>query len=355
LVLIIAVISAFLVKTFVLKSSDEGAASADQSVMNVHIVSPQSIVWPEVLSASGKISPWQEAIISTEANGLAIVELNVDVGDQVKAGDVLAVLSQKSVSASVKKAEASVAEAEASLNQAKSDQKRAEILDGTGALSAQKIVEYKIAVQTTQAKLDAAKADLDSAKIDMERTVILAADDGVITSRSATLGKVVTAGSELFRMFRQSKLEWQAEMNTEQISHVALGQKATISLTDGKTVSGSVRAISPALDQGTSRGIVYLTIEPGGNAISGSFVSGSISVGEKSALTVPLSSIVMRDGNSYVFIISDDSRAVRNQVITGRNQGNRVEIVDGLDASAKVVESGGDFLSDGSVVTVQKD
>jgi len=56
-----------------------------------------------------------------------------------------------------------------------------------------------------------------------------------------------------------------------------------------------------------------------------------------------------------VFIISDDSRAVRNQVITGRNQGNRVEIVDGLDASAKVVESGGDFLSDGSVVTVQKD
>jgi len=328
LVLIIAVISAFLVKTFVLKSSDEGAASADQSVMNVHIVSPQSIVWPEVLSASGKISPWQEAIISTEANGLAIVELNVDVGDQVKAGDVLAVLSQKSVSASVKKAEASVAEAEASLNQAKSDQK---------------------------AKLDAAKADLDSAKIDMERTVILAADDGVITSRSATLGKVVTAGSELFRMFRQSKLEWQAEMNTEQISHVALGQKATISLTDGKTVSGSVRAISPALDQGTSRGIVYLTIEPGGNAISGSFVSGSISVGEKSALTVPLSSIVMRDGNSYVFIISDDSRAVRNQVITGRNQGNRVEIVDGLDASAKVVESGGDFLSDGSVVTVQKD
>jgi hypothetical protein len=82
------------------------------------------------------------------------------------------------------------------------------------------------------------------------------------------------------------------------------------------------------------------------------FASGNIETGERVALTLPQAAVVMRDGRAYVYVVGTDNRVNGKPVKTGRRRGDAVEIVSGIDAKARVVASGGAFLSEGATVTV---
>ena len=115
------------------------------------------------------------------------------------------------------------------------------------------------ASQTAQAGLDAAAAQLDIQRITLSQTRVIAIDDGVITSRSAMLGKVVQSGEEMFRMIRKSRLEWQAEVDAAQLANVRPGQTAQVTLPTGESITGHVRIAAPSLSTSTGRGIVYVS------------------------------------------------------------------------------------------------
>ncbi|MCP1610976.1 RND family efflux transporter MFP subunit [Azospirillum lipoferum] len=322
------------------------------SVLTVTATVPRLEDWTQTLPASGALAAWQEAVIGAETGNLRITQLFADVGTQVTRGQELARLAQDSVQADVRKQEALVAQARASLAQAQANAKRARLVKGSGALSDQQVTEYLITEETAKASLASAEADLDSSRITLARTSIRAVDDGVVTSRSATLGTVVSAGTELFRLQRQSRVEWQAELDARQVPQVRSGQTARVTLPDGRTVEGTVRQAAPALNSGTGRGIVYVALPAGSGALAGGYASGSIELGNSPALTLPQSAVVLRDGRSQVFTIGENGRVTRQIVATGRRQGDRVEILSGLSADAQVVETGGAFLSDGATVTV---
>ncbi|WP_236783834.1 efflux RND transporter periplasmic adaptor subunit [Azospirillum humicireducens] len=322
------------------------------SVLTVTATVPHREDWAQTLPASGALAAWQEAVIGAETGNLRITQLFADVGTQVTRGQELARLAQDSVQADVRKQEALVAQARASLAQAQANAKRARLVKGSGALSDQQVTEYLITEETARASLASAEADLDSSRITLARTSIRAVDDGVVTSRSATLGTVVSAGTELFRLQRQSRVEWQAELDARQVPQVRSGQTARVTLPDGQTVEGTVRQAAPALNSGTGRGIVYVSLPAGSGALAGGYASGSIELGNSPALTLPQSAVVLRDGRSQVFTIGENGRVTRRIVATGRRQGDRVEILSGLSADAQVVETGGAFLSDGATVTV---
>ncbi|MGO8655899.1 efflux RND transporter periplasmic adaptor subunit, partial [Rhizobium ruizarguesonis] len=116
-------------------------------------------------------------------------------------------LSQDSVQADLRKQEAAVVTAQANLTKAKANADRARQLRSSGALSDEKIVEYFADEQTATASLASEEAALDSQKIKLDQTTVTAVDDGLITSRSAELGAVVSSGTELFRLVRQQRVE----------------------------------------------------------------------------------------------------------------------------------------------------
>lgn len=323
-----------------------------RSTLTVTTTAPQMTEWPQELRASGALAAWQEMVVSAEVGSLRITELSVDVGSVVARGQELVRLSQDSVRAELRKQEASVAQAKATLAQAQADAKRARLVKDSGALSDQKITEYLIAEETARASLASAEAGLESARITLARTSIKAADDGVVTSRSATLGTVVSAGTELYRLLRQGRVEWQAELDARQVDLVRPGQKARLTLPGGGRVEGEVRMVSPTLNAGTSRAIAYVALPAGGGARVGNYASGVIELDAKPALTLPQSAIVLRDGRSYVFTVGGDNRTTRLPVTCGRRRGDRVEVLTGLEAQTRVVESGGAFLADGALVTV---
>nr|WP_281068684.1 efflux RND transporter periplasmic adaptor subunit [Ramlibacter agri] len=328
------------------------AAAAPASALTVELVAPEERSWPQEVQASGAVAAWEEVVISPETGGLRVAELLANVGQQVAKGQLLARLADDTVRAEVAKQLALVAQAEASLQQAEGNLQRAQSVDVAGALAPQKMDEYKANAATARASLASARADLQSAQLKLAQTRITAPDAGVISTKTGVAGNVVSAGTELYRMIRQGRIEWRAELDARQLAQLRAGQSAQVQLPDGQAVTGKVRLVSPTLSTTTGRGIAYVDLASGSAARAGVFASGTIALQQQPALTLPEAAVVLRDGRSYVYTVANGGKAASRPVTTGRRQGDRVEIVAGLDASTRVVAKGGAFLSDGAQVTV---
>src|SRR5690606_23039086 len=165
----------------------------------------------------------------------------------------------------------------------------ARTLETTGALSAQQINQYLTTAQTAKARAEAARATLEAQQLRLTQTEVLAPDDGVISSRSATVGAVVGAGTELFRMIRQGRLEWRAEVTSEELGRLKPGTVATIRAANGSEVKGKVRMIAPTVDTNNRVALVYVDLLPTAAGVppvrAGMFASGAFELGESSAIT----------------------------------------------------------------------
>jgi HlyD family secretion protein len=337
-------------------AADAPAKNAIRPALTVNLTQPQRTTVPLTVRANGSIAAWQEASIGTEAQGLRLATVQVNVGDVVKRGQVLATFAPDTVQADAAQIRAAVAEAEATAAEATANAERARTLQATGALSAQQINQYLTAERTALARLDAQRAASRTQQLRLKQTQVLAPDFGVISARSATVGAVLPAGQELFRMIRQGRLEWRAEVPSVELSKLAPGMPVQITLSsDGAaahTVAGSLRIVAPTVDAQTRNGLVYVDLAAGSVARAGMFARGEFLLGSSSALTLPQSAVVLRDGFSYALRVGADSKVREVKLGVGRRVGERIEITSGLDAAAQVVLSGGGFLTDGDTVRV---
>jgi RND family efflux transporter MFP subunit len=322
------------------------------AALTVTVIQPRAEQWPVTIAANGNLAPWQEAVIAAETGGLRIVELQADVGAVVRRGQALAQLSQDAVLADLALQQARVAQAQAALSEARANAERARALTSRSTLSEQQTKQYLVAEQSAKANLAAAEAQLRGQQIRLDQTQIRAVDDGVISARSATLGGVVQAGTELFRLVRQNRIEWRAEVTAEELARIQPGQQARVRLPGGDTALGVVRMPAPTFDPATRMALVYVDLPTPSAARAGLYARGEILVGTTHAATVPESAVVLRDGNSYLFTVGADGRVVQHKVSTGRRARDRVEILVGLPANVAVVASGGAFLNDGDTVRV---
>jgi RND family efflux transporter MFP subunit len=331
----------------------QDAANAARSALTVTLVAPKQADWPLVVEASGGLFAWQEGVIAAETGGLRVLDIAVDVGDRVERGQELVRLDDATVRAELVEQDARVAQAKAALAEARANGERARTVKDSGAMSDQQITQYLVGEETAQANLAAAEAARETQRLRLAQTHILAVDDGLISARPATLGMVVQPGTELLRLVRQGRVEWRAEVTADQLAQIQPGQEAELTLPGGENLVGRVRVLAPTLDDKTRYGLVYVDLPVGGPARPGMFARGSIRLGRRGALTLPESAVVLRDGNSYVFVLGPDDRVAQRRVETGRRTLGQVEVLTGLEPDAGVVERGGAFLNDGDLVRVE--
>jgi RND family efflux transporter MFP subunit len=186
----------------------------------------------------------------------------------------------------------------------------------------------------------------------VSQTRVVAPDEGVISARTATLGSLTQPGQELFRLIRQNRLEWRAEVTAEELTRIQPGHMATITLADGATTAGRVRISAPTVDPQTRIGLVYVDLPSGSPARPGTFARGVFDLGHSSAITLPQSALLFRDGFTYVFRLEGTEYVAQTKVTTGRRVDDRVEILEGLNPQDRVVAGGVGFLADGDVVRV---
>ena len=347
--------------SFNLQAADEakpnGANGANavgvaKAALTVTAVQPQSIALGLQVNANGNIAPWQEAIIGAEVNGLKLTDVRVNVGDVVKKGQVLATFSSDTARAELLQVQAAVAEAQATLAEAAANAARALSLKDTGALSAQQIAQFTTAETTAQARVAAARANVTVVQVRLNNAQLTAPDNGVISARSATVGAVVSAGAELFRMIRQSRLEWRAEVTSTEVARIKPGTEASITAASGAVMQGKVRMVAPTVDAQTRNALVYVDVPQHPDVKAGMFAKGVFALGSSTAMTLPQQALVLRDGFTYALRIDASNKVQQVKLKTGRRVGDAVEILQGAKTDERFVATGAAFLADGDTVKV---
>ena len=331
------------------------STSAAPAVMTVTDSSARLVDWPVHVNASGAIAPWQEAVIGGQIDRVRLTELLVGPGDFVHRGQVLARFETEALRADVAQLHAAVRQAKAQAAQAIANRDRALKLKEIGAMSEQDISQSVTAAEAASAQVESSQALLASGLLQLKYATVISPDDGVISSRSATIGGVGSVGEELFRLIRHNRLEWRGELTAMQLGQASAGQSVMLALPDGQFAQASIRQMAPALESQTRLGTVYADIIQGSTARAGMYAQGRIVVTQRQALVVPASSVIIRDGHSQVFKLEAHEGAVKaslQAVKVGRRQTHDVEILEGLRDGDRVLVQGAGFVNEGDSVRV---
>jgi HlyD family secretion protein len=388
----------------------------------------------DFVTVTGSVSAWDPLSIGAEVSGLRITQVNVEEGDLVKKGQVLARLNSGVLEAQLAQAKARLASAQATLKKAIMPN-RAEEVDALKATLAQEEANIAQEVahrkesnvnlanaqtnadrwaflvksgavsandwETKQLAADAAKQELlmSDAKIkaatalahqakekllqaenggrredveisrasiaetkgqieqlqqQIKQTVIVAPDDGLVSKRDGHIGDIANAGTPLFSLIRLNRLELRAQVPDIDLVKFKTGQVVHVSSTEetGK-ILGRVALVSPQVDPISRLGTVRISVPGNVGLKPGMFVRGQVDLGHRMAVTVPVQSVVSRNGEAFVFTLDGD-RAINTRIQTGVCDERIAEVTAGLKPGEEVVFKGARFLSDHDVVRVSQ-
>ena len=328
-----------------------GPANSSMTITTTPVHSEQIV---RTVPATGSIHPWQEVIVSAEVGGYRVSEVLVDVGTRVSKGQPLVRLSGDMLQADLDSKRAALRSAEAAEINAAAALRRGEQVSSSGALSAADLDRLKAEHIAAQARVETARVDVSTSELRARYGTVTAPDSGVITSRTVSVGQIAQAGAEMLRLLRQNRVEWRAEVPEAQLSRIKVGQEATLTSVDGSVLKGKVRAVAPTVQTTNRTGLVYVDITSG-TARPGMFARGEIAAGTGPATLLPVSSVVMQDGYSYVFVLKDKNVVERRRVEQVGVHGDDMEIASGVEVGETVAVKGAGFLKDGDIVTVNND
>ncbi len=302
------------------------------------------------IAGDGSVVAWQELVIGAEAGGLRVIEVLVDEGSRVSAGQPLVRMEDALLAAQLGQAEAAIAEAEAALRIARQDLARAVDLARTQSMPRQTLEQREATAAQAEARLASAQSRRDEAAARLAQARILAPADGIVSRRVALPGGVTQPGQEMLRIIRDGRVELDARVPELDLAAIRPGQPVRV-IHGERAILGEVRAIAPIVSAETRLGIVHVALPPGAGLRPGMFARAEIQAGDAAALTVPQSALLFREGRPAVLVVQGDRVALR-PVAAGRRQDGVVEVTQGLAAGEQVVVSGGGFLADGDRVRV---
>lgn len=319
--------------------------------ITVDLVAPEAASFARAIAATGTVSARDELLVGSDANGVRLVEVLVDVGSQVQKGQLLARGDDRQIQAQLAQQVALVKQAQADHAQAQANLERAEKL--TDFFSVETVQTRRTSAATAQAKLELAIAQRDELRIKVDHTRVTAPASGTISRRNATVGAVVQSGAELFRLIRDGELEWRAELPSHSLARIENDSQVRIFLDNGESIATKVRLVAPTIDANTRNGTVYVELpRKDARLKAGGYARGEILVDSARSLALPESAVLARDGYSFVYVVGADKVAHQMRIETGARQNGLVEINSGLQAGASVVATGAGFVKDGDLVRI---
>jgi membrane fusion protein (multidrug efflux system) len=302
---------------------------------------------------SGQLTPAREASIRAQVGG-SIVALTVDRGQNVRAGAVVARISSRDLEAARSSAQVSVRSSETALKLAQSEAERTQALVAGGALAARDLEQAQNNVSAAEAQVAAARARLSSVDQAIDDTSVKAPFDGVVSARPASIGDIVTPGSELFTIIDPSSMRLEASVPSDQVPQLRPGAtvRFTIRGIPGD-FTGRIDRINPTVDPVTRQVSCFVTLpNTGGRLLAGLFAEGRVESVSKQGIVVPLGAVDETGLRPVVTRVAGDKAEVVPVTLGARQvETEMVEITEGLRAgdllivgSAKNVPSGTPIL-----------
>jgi HlyD family secretion protein len=341
---------------FVMRGGATPAApTAAEAAPLVTAVPPGRSAYTVSVSFTGAIVARYDMPIGVDSEGGRIFAVLVEAGDHVRAGQVLARLDTSVLAPQVASLRAALEQNRAEAALAEADYRRAAAIAGSvGALSKEEVDKRHSQVATSAARVKAAEAQLAEAEARLGRTEIRAPADGVVLTRNAEVGQVVTpGGTALFRLGRGGEVEMRAQAAEQDLPRLQVGQTAEVHVTGVATpFAGKVRLLAAVIDPQTRLGEVRVTLPKDPNLRPGAFARGDVKVGSDVRPIVPQTALLSDVRGNYVLIVGPDNHVVRRNVRFGGAQPAGIVIAEGLDGSERVVTTAGAFLREGELVRV---
>ena len=330
------------------KTGDQPAGASRQTVT---AATATSVALPRVIVASGSVSAWEEVPVGAETGGLTAVGVYVDEGSYVRQGQVLVKLNDALLQAQLRQQQAAVQSAEANAARDDAALARAQELKQRGVLSQASLDTALANQRASRANLASAQASLSETRTRLSQAEIKAPVSGLIISRSVTKGQIVAAGTELFRMVREGRLELDAQVPETDLPALRAGQTATITSNEGVKTSGTIRIVTPEVDSQTRLGLARITLSPGSGLKPGMFARAAIDAGAQPTTVVPTGAVLYRENKAGVYVLNTDNSAHFRPVTVLSRRDDQTS-VSGIEPGVRVVVQGAGFLSEGDKVTV---
>ena len=308
----------------------------------------------EKVSLTGEIQPRYQADLGFRVNG-KILQRPVDVGTQVKRGDLLARLDpqQYKQDLEVAKSEIAVAEAEVTRSQAQEYRQRELLKNGNTTR-----VQYDQALKTfktAEAQLDSAQAKQIQASENLGYTDLKADNDGVITAIGADAGQVVSAGQMVVRLAQAGEREGVFNIAEGAFKTRPKDPTVVVHLVSNPQieVAGKVRYISPQADPATRTYTVRISLPDAPPQMRlGANVVGTVTLDQGQSVTIPGSALFQKDGKPAVWLVEKNNTVQLKPITVQRYQDDSVVVGDGLAQGDVVVTAGVQKLLPGQKVSL---
>lgn len=289
---------------------------------------------------TGEIKAKQEALISAEVNNVNMVELLVDVGEEVKKGQLLAKFDDESLNYQM-------IQAKSSYEQARDEYNRNSSLSGSGLISQEALIQKRTAMQAAQARL----AD---AELNLNRANLKSPVNGVIFNRTVDIGSLVNSSQPIFSVAIDGVTEFVAQVPENQLGLFVQGQQVNLKLS-GQALSqtGKIRLIQPNIDPNSRTAKVYISLESPKFLPIGLFGTATIVKDAIHGTLLPTTAIQIDEQGSYVWVINKENRIEKLHVNELARHENQV-VVQALDASTQIILRAGSLINEGDLVNPVK-
>jgi RND family efflux transporter MFP subunit len=328
------------------------AGKVIQQLPTVSVTVPGRQTVARVISATGTLAARREMPVGVSGEGGMVTRVLVEPGQWVQAGQVLATIdrSVQTQTAASLAAQVNVARSDAAIAQSELD--RAQQLVDRGFISKADLERKAATRDAAIARVGVAQAQLGEQRAKTGRLDIRAPQAGLVLTRSAEPGQIVSPGSGvLFRMAKGGEMEMMAQLSEADLATVPVGAPAQVTPVGTSTAfSGHVWQVSPIVDAQTRQGIARILLGYSPALRPGGFAAASIRSGSADAPQLPNSAIQSDERGNFVYVVGDGDKVVRRSVKIGEVSDNGVAIAEGLNGTERVVLSAGAFLSAGQKV-----
>jgi len=327
------------------------------AIPTVNITHPESGAPDEQITLPGNARAFTEASINARTNGY-LARWTSDIGTRVKKGDLLAEIETPEVDEQLRQSRADLATAQANLRVAEGTAQRKEDLMRTKSISLQDRDSAVGAYEAAKSIVASKSADVARLTRLQSYQKIYAPFDGIITARNTDTGALIDSGGgsatrELFHLSAIDKMRVFVAVPEAYSRAVTTNDKATVTLEEypGIVFEGTLARTSNAIDPASRTLLTEVDVDnPEGKLLPGAFAQVHLTLpSDMRSVTVPSNALMFRNEGVRVAVVKD-GHAHLVPITIGRDYGDRLEVVAGLQASDEIILDPSDSLIEGAVV-----
>ncbi len=357
-------IAAVLVVITGIRAREEASAKLrewtdNQAVPTVAVLLPDARALTATLDLPGRLEAYYRAPIFARVSGY-LKSWTVDIGAQVKAGQVIAEIEAPDLDQQLLQARADLTSQQASAKLSEATLNRRKTLIASNFVSMQEIDERTADLSNKKAAVNSSQANVERLEALAGYKKITVPFDGVVTSRSTDVGALINAGGgsgpAMFVISDIKKLRVYVNIPQNYVPAIRIGSKAVISVPDypSRTFAATVEASSQSVDAGSGTTQMQLGLDnAGGELMPGGYANVRMSLAREGVpLHIPASALIFNQNGLRVATVDADDRVLFKTVTIARDLGRDIELASGISADDRVIVAPPDGMADGDQVHV---